>query len=279
MMMEATPSRPQQLNLRRMIHLDEVETLLMSLMETVDRQGREIDDLKGLCRGFLGAQTAHEKFQTFEQSIDELNAAVTAVQTAATSHLDDRTLPAGELATHNYHQLESLRTSLADLVHRSELQSGLEMLSERQTNDVRLIREWATPMDVTNALQTSLQDTSHRITVMEGAVSLKLDRSELSHVEALAQRLQVLNATLYSTTEHPPHTHSTHHTPHSTQHTAHSAQHTAHSTRHHTIPHSAEYTVQHSAQYSTQCSASLCSATEHTTAATPSTAPCCCRMT
>lgn len=190
-MMESTPSRPQQLNLRRMIHLDEVETLLMSLMETVDRQGREIDDLKGLCRGFLGAQTAHEKFQTIEHSIDELNAAVTTAQSAATAQLDDRTLPAGELAVHNYQQIEGIRTSLADLVHRSELQSGLEMLSEKQTNDVKTIRDWATPMDVTSSLQKSLQDTSHRITVMEGAVSLKLDRSELSHIESLAKRLQV----------------------------------------------------------------------------------------
>ena len=158
-----------RLNLRRMIHLDEVETLLSSLMETVDRQGREIDDLKSLCRSFLSAQTAHEKFQTLESSVDELSSALTHVQLAATAQLNDnRTLSAGELSAHNYEQIEVLKNSLLDLVHRDEMQSAIEMVAEKETNDIKSIREWATPLDVASALQKSLTDTSHRITSIEG---------------------------------------------------------------------------------------------------------------
>ena len=158
-----------RLNLRRMIHLDEVETLLSSLMETVDRQGREIDDLKSLCRSFLSAQTAHEKFQTLELSVDDLSSALTHVQLAATAQLNDnRTLSAGELSAHNYEQIEVLKNSLHDFVHRDEMQSAIEMVAEKETNDIKSIREWATPLDVASALQKSLTDTSHRITSIEG---------------------------------------------------------------------------------------------------------------
>jgi len=164
-----------RLNLRRMIHLDEVESMLMSLMDTVDRQTKEIDDLKRICQGFLHAQTAQEKFTALERSVDEVHAYVKVVQDAATARLpDDRTLPCGELAAHTHLQVEELRRAVADLCPRSELRSAVEMVTAAQAADVRALRDWAAPLDVAVALQGALRDAAQRVTAVEGAVAGKV---------------------------------------------------------------------------------------------------------
>ena len=49
------------INLRGMIHLDQVEDLISNLVSTVDRQQREIDALKQLCGRFMVTDVADER--------------------------------------------------------------------------------------------------------------------------------------------------------------------------------------------------------------------------
>eukprot|EP00596_Hydrurales_sp_CCMP1899_P008657 CAMPEP_0119049210 /NCGR_PEP_ID=MMETSP1177-20130426/63414_1 /TAXON_ID=2985 /ORGANISM="Ochromonas sp, Strain CCMP1899" /LENGTH=365 /DNA_ID=CAMNT_0007026149 /DNA_START=135 /DNA_END=1229 /DNA_ORIENTATION=+ len=179
-----------RVNLRRMIDLDQVENLLSNLVETVDKQQEEIENLKLLCDNFLNKGIADERFRQVQSEMEDLSIKVNRVRGSATARSNGIEFSAGELATFNNQQLQTMNATIVDLSTRTELHDVAHTIVEQHQINMKAMKEYAAPIEVTKALQQFHQDMSSRVTGIEGMVSCKLDRSELAHIEALAVRLQ-----------------------------------------------------------------------------------------
>ena len=79
-----------KLNLRGMIHLDQIEDLLTNLVGTVDRQQTEIASLKLLCRSFVATQLSDENFRLVHTRIEDLASKLSQVHASATTKLEGK---------------------------------------------------------------------------------------------------------------------------------------------------------------------------------------------
>ena len=77
-----------KVNLRGMIHLDQVEDLLSNLVDTVNAQQKEIEGLKRLCENFLSSHIAEEKFRDADYKMKTLENRLHQVHMRSTSILD-----------------------------------------------------------------------------------------------------------------------------------------------------------------------------------------------
>ena len=79
-----------KLNLRGMIHLDQIEDLLSNLIDTVDRQQEDIKRLQSICDGFMTNQAADEKFQIVHRGMEDMTAKISHVHMATTARLEGK---------------------------------------------------------------------------------------------------------------------------------------------------------------------------------------------
>jgi hypothetical protein len=132
----------------------------------------------------------HHYHQSIQLEMEDLSIKVNRVRESATARSNGIELSAGELATFNNQQIQTMNATIVDLSTRTELHDVAHTIVEQHQINMKAMKEYAAPMEVTKALQQFHQDISSRVTGIEGMVSCKLDRSELAHIEALAVRLQ-----------------------------------------------------------------------------------------
>ena len=79
-----------KVNLRGMIHLDQIEDLLTNLVHTVQSQHDEIVGLKAICADYMSTYAAAQKFNTAHTRIDKLEIQLNEVNRRCTSRLEDK---------------------------------------------------------------------------------------------------------------------------------------------------------------------------------------------
>ena len=79
-----------KVNLRGMIHLDQVEDLITNLVHTVQSQHNEIVELKAMCADYMSTYAAAQKFITVHTRIDKLEMQLNEVNRRCTSRLEDK---------------------------------------------------------------------------------------------------------------------------------------------------------------------------------------------
>jgi hypothetical protein len=125
----------ERVKLRKMINLDQVEDLLSNLVDTVDRQEKEIEDLKLLCNSFTVHNVVDERFREVQSEMENMSIKVNRVQASATSRLEGKELSAGELSTFNTLKIQSITEALAELATRSELHEIAHTIVEQHHGD------------------------------------------------------------------------------------------------------------------------------------------------
>lgn len=79
-----------KLNLRGMIHLDQIEDLLSNLVDTVQSQQKEINGLKAMCSDYMSTYAADQKFYAVHSRIEDLEMRLIEVNRRSTSRLEDK---------------------------------------------------------------------------------------------------------------------------------------------------------------------------------------------
>lgn len=77
-----------RINLRGIIHLDQVEDLLSNLVDTVNEQQKEIEGLKLLCGNFMVNYAADQKFREVSNRMENLEMQLNEVYQRATSRTE-----------------------------------------------------------------------------------------------------------------------------------------------------------------------------------------------
>ena len=188
---------PSNVNLSKMIRLDEVEELLNSMMARLDAQEQTITTLQRLCASLLSKNSANEVFDNIQQSLESLSSRLDRVQQAATSDLGgSQTLPAGELAYLNSVDIQKLKAAVQECSRRADVSQDLASLKSELTTEVEAARAGATPLDVGRALQEAQSNAAQRMTSVETMLACKVDRSDVATLSTLATRLDTYSSFL-----------------------------------------------------------------------------------
>lgn len=79
-----------RINLRGIIHLDQVEDLLSNLVDTVNEQQKEIEGLKMLCGSFMVNYTADKMFREMHTRMENFEMQLNEVYQRATSRTEGK---------------------------------------------------------------------------------------------------------------------------------------------------------------------------------------------
>jgi archaellum component FlaC len=97
---------------------------------------------------------------------------------------------AAELSSQNKSSLDHLTQQLHLYAHTSHVQQQIDNILQTYDTAIASIHETYTPFHLTQALQRSTADYLSSIQRLEGNLSMKLDRSEIHHLDYLYQELE-----------------------------------------------------------------------------------------
>jgi len=187
-------------NLSKMIRLDQVEELLNNMMARLDSQEQTIVSLQRLCTSLLTKNSANEVFDGIHQTLESLNSRLDRVQLAASAEMgNDQVMPAGELAYINSVDIRALKATLQECSRRAEVSQDLATLKTELSANVEQLRSQTTPLDVGRALQEAQSNAAQRMTGVETMLACKVDRSDVATLQTLASRLETYSAFLERT--------------------------------------------------------------------------------
>lgn len=86
-------------------------------------------------------------------------------------------------------QIEKIQHDLTDFAKRQEVESKWVVFGQQYTKDMKAIRDWAAPLDMTLHLSEANKALTTRLGGLENVVGCKVDRSEISNLQALSSRL------------------------------------------------------------------------------------------
>lgn len=180
------------LNLSKLIRLDEVEDILGTMMKRLDDQEATILSLQRLSASLLPKAAANDVFESIQEKIVDLNARLDEVQSAATANIGvGREMPAGELAYLNSMNIQQISASLAECARQVEVANSFKEMASANEVKLRMVQNYACPLDMGKSLQQAQQDSSRRLTGVEMLVALKVDRSEMGTLDNLAESLNM----------------------------------------------------------------------------------------
>jgi hypothetical protein len=99
-------------------------------------------------------------------------------------------MTSAELSYQNLQRCEEISNRLEKYAELNPLLSQIESIQERFSEECSKIHELYTPLSHTERLQQNTEDYIARINRLEQAISQKMERSELYHLELLAKELR-----------------------------------------------------------------------------------------
>jgi hypothetical protein len=99
-------------------------------------------------------------------------------------------LTAAELSSQNKSSIDSLLSQLDLYAHSSHIQQQIDHIHLTYDTAITSIHETYTPYHLTQALQRSTAEYLSSIQRLEGNLSMKLDRSEIHHLDYLYHELE-----------------------------------------------------------------------------------------
>jgi hypothetical protein len=179
------------LNLSKMIRLDQVEDIMNSMMHRLDSQEATIVALKSLTSNLLTKHAANETFNNIQESMNDLAMKLDQVSDAATSNIGNgRNISAGELAHINHMNLQSLSKQISTCARDDDMKLKLNELNNNINDQLNIIKKSSTPIELGETLRRSQIDISKRLTTTETVLSQKVDRSEVGTLTSLAEALE-----------------------------------------------------------------------------------------
>lgn len=95
-----------------------------------------------------------------------------------------------ELAALNNQKLRELDERVSRCALNSVVEEHVQILSEQHERDIKHLEMNCTPIDMSRSLQFATKESSARLNRLEEAISNKLERSEIRHIESLVTDLE-----------------------------------------------------------------------------------------
>jgi len=95
-----------------------------------------------------------------------------------------------EVAVANFIRNQELYAELSKFVENNVFEEQFRAIKEQNEVELQALKDWATPNTLTNLIQQNQRDLADKIRTMEISLSTKLDRSEVSRLEAVALDLE-----------------------------------------------------------------------------------------
>ena len=187
----ATSSSSRHVDLGRMIRLDQVEDILNNMMDRLNAQDQTIQALQRLCGGLLSKQRANDAFESLQSSIVDLNIKLEEVKQASTADLGGgRTMSSGEMSALHNMKIQELERAVALCANEADTQREMELQKEQFATKMDKLNNSVTPLELGKTLHQAQNDIAERMKLMEGTMSLKIDRSEMANLQTLATSLE-----------------------------------------------------------------------------------------
>jgi len=201
-MASAEEYEPPKVNLRGMLRLDDVEDLLANVLNKLHKQEVVIKELQSQLANRLDLNTAGDTFENIFEQTEMLRKRVTAVESASTVFVGEESLPASNMISMHINELQEIRAELALTATKTSVEGHFSEFADRHERDVASLRDQTAPLSMGTRLQQAQQDSAERLVSLERMCALKLDKSDLGHVEALAENLGRFEEFRVSTIEH-----------------------------------------------------------------------------
>ena len=181
----------RKLNIRGVIDLDQIASILTNLIDQVDRQNVVIADLKSGISKCATQAMLEENMVSAYSSMDKLGEKVNKVYLASTAEVAKKKLTAGELSAANYHQIQRLSKLVSECCTREEVERQYQTLLEIKVVNDKIRDDLDKAFVVTNQLSKSQADLNARVANVEHLISCKLDRSDLHLLESLVAKVEL----------------------------------------------------------------------------------------
>jgi hypothetical protein len=181
---------PTKVNLRGMLKLDSLEDLMGELLTKIRHHDDTLTKLRSDVERCLGTSEAdamfhdlHNQHQVFKDQIEQLSNASTVV-------VDNREISASDMLTLHRAQLAQLSAGVEAGARRVDVERELVEIGEKHQGDLLHLRNQTASLSMGLRLKEAQQDSAERLTGLEKLVSLKLDKSDIGHIEAMSENLE-----------------------------------------------------------------------------------------
>eukprot|EP01031_Cornospumella_fuschlensis_P024985 gene24985-30183_t len=173
------------------INLDEISKLFMRMLQRLDQQDQTISQLQQSLTAYTQLNAFQDKIGKIEHTLGQIESKLQRVSNACTSKILDKEVTSGELASSNFFQLQKLSKALAACISRTEVEAQYQHFMKIGKSTLALQKDMANLSKVADELNQSHLLINQRLGTAESAITQKLDRSELMHVQALASKVSL----------------------------------------------------------------------------------------
>lgn len=99
-------------------------------------------------------------------------------------------MSAAELSALNNSTLKQLIDTVAQCARKDTVETRMQSFYEQYAADISQLEKACTPIDMSRSLQAAVKESNSRLNRLEEALSSKLERSELRHIESLVADLE-----------------------------------------------------------------------------------------
>lgn len=99
-------------------------------------------------------------------------------------------MSSAELSALNNQKLKEIAEAVEKCARNSIVEERLKIFHEQYVRDIKQLEDSLTPIDMSRSLQAAVKESSKRVSRLEEALSTKLERSELRHIESLVSDLE-----------------------------------------------------------------------------------------
>ena len=181
---------PTRVNLRGMLKLDSLEDLMGELLtkirqhdEALAKVNRDLENRLELGTASATFQSLFDQNEVFKRQIKQLTAASTVL-------VDNKEVSASDLLALHMTKLETLAHGVEAGARRADVELQFEEYTNRHETDIHSLRNQTASLSMALRLKEAQEDSNARLVGLEQLVALKLDRSDLGHIEAMGENLK-----------------------------------------------------------------------------------------
>ena len=183
--------RPKHVNLRGMLRVDEMEDLLSNMLDRLQDQDLMIKELQNQLNNSLPKSKANETFEILYEEIERLKSRMNSVELASTVivGVNGESAPASEIVSSHMRDINRLQSNVNDCSTRNEVEEHFNTFSNKMDIELLNLKNQTASLSMATRLQQAQQDSTNRLSSIESLVALKLDKSDIGHIESLAENL------------------------------------------------------------------------------------------
>jgi cupin superfamily acireductone dioxygenase involved in methionine salvage len=165
--------------------------MFATMVNRIDQQDATISTMQSTIKTLVSQKTLAESMQEVKTELARVNVRLDTLTIAASAKVEGSTVSAGDLAFANFEQIRKLHRQVADCVRSSDFSMAYAELTDVKASHKNTQKKLDTYADVTDELARALESLDVKAADLEAALNGKVDKSRLSHIEAMVKKLEL----------------------------------------------------------------------------------------